>query len=166
MLVLGLIAANIVRVALLAALAAAFFYYLSVRKPSGKYLLWARNSYHLATISLIVSSAIFLYLILTHQFQYKYVWEYSSTTLPLPLLISTFYAGQEGSFTLWALYTSVIGIFLMIYSTRRNYEGEAMSVYSLILAFLLLMLVVNLLTRDGARLNRRRALKFRRHKSS
>jgi cytochrome c-type biogenesis protein CcmF len=142
MLVLGLIAANIVRVALLAALAAAFFYYRSVRTRSGKSLLWARNSYHLATISLIASSAIFLYLIVTHQFQYKYVWEYSSTTLPLPLLISTFYAGQEGSFALWALYTSVIGIILMLYSSRRNYEGEAMSVYSLILAFLLLMLVV------------------------
>jgi cytochrome c-type biogenesis protein CcmF len=142
MLVLGLVAANIVRVALLAALAAAFFYYRSVRTPSGKFLLWARSSYHLATISLIASSAIFLYLILTHQFQYKYVWEYSSTTLPLPLLISTFYAGQEGSFALWALYTSVIGIILMLYSSRRNYEGEAMSVYSLILAFLLLMLVV------------------------
>jgi cytochrome c-type biogenesis protein CcmF len=142
MLVLGLIAANIVRVALLAALAAAFFYYRSVRNPSGKFLPWARNSYHLATVSLIASSSIFLYLILTHQFQYKYIWEYSSTTLPLPLLISTFYAGQEGSFTLWALYTSVIGIILMLYSSRRNYEGEAMSVYSLILAFLLLMLVV------------------------
>ena len=142
MLVLGLIAANIVRVALLAALAAAFFYYRSVRNPSGNFLPWARNSYHLATISLISSSAIFLYLIITHQFQYKYVWEYSSTTLPLPLLISTFYAGQEGSFTLWALYTSVIGLILMLYSSRRNYEGEAMSVYSLILAFLMLMLVV------------------------
>jgi cytochrome c-type biogenesis protein CcmF len=142
MLVLGLIGANIVRVALLAALVAAFFYYRSVRTPGGTFLLWARNSYHLATISLIVSSAIFLYLILTHQFQYRYVWEYSSTTLPLPLLISTFYAGQEGSFTLWALYTSIIGLILMFYSSRRSYEGEAMSVYSLILAFLLLMLVV------------------------
>lgn len=83
-----------------------------------------------------------LYLILNHQFQYKYVWEYSSTTLPLPLLMSTFYAGQEGSFMLWALYTSVIGIVLMLYSSRRDYEAEAMSVYSLILSFLLLMLVV------------------------
>ena len=142
MLVLGVVAANIVRLALLAALAAAFFYYRSVRKSSQGLRVWARNSYHLATLSLIASSAIFLYLIITHQFQYKYVWEYSSTTLPLPLLISTFYAGQEGSFALWALYTSVIGLILMLYSSRRNYEGEAMSVYSLILAFLLLMLVV------------------------
>jgi cytochrome c-type biogenesis protein CcmF len=38
--------------------------------------------------------AYLLYLILTHQFQYTYVWNYSSTTLSTPLLISTFYAGQ------------------------------------------------------------------------
>ncbi|MCX6135198.1 MAG: cytochrome c biogenesis protein CcsA [Ignavibacteriales bacterium] len=142
MLVLGVIAANIVRLALLAALAAAFFYFRSVRKGSPGLLLWARNCYHLATLSLIGSASILLYLIITHQFQYKYVWEYSSTTLPLPLLMSTFYAGQEGSFALWALYTSVIGVILMLYSSRRDYEGEVMSVYSLILSFLLLMLVV------------------------
>ena len=142
MLVLGIIAENIIRIALLAALAAAFFYYRSVRTKAPGLVAWARNCYHLATISLIASTAIFLYLIINHQFQFKYVWEYSSTTLPLPLLISTFYAGQEGSFTLWALYTSFIGIILMMYASRRNYEGEAMSVYSLILSFLLLMLVV------------------------
>jgi cytochrome c-type biogenesis protein CcmF len=142
MLVLGVIAANIIRLALLAALAAAFFYYRSVRKSSPGLILWARNSYHLATLSLIVAAGILMYLIINHQFQYKYVWEYSSTTLPLPLLMSTFYAGQEGSFSLWALYTSVIGLILMLYSSRRNYEGETMAVYSLIFAFLLLMLVV------------------------
>ncbi|HAL56605.1 MAG TPA: cytochrome C biogenesis protein, partial [Bacteroidetes bacterium] len=76
------------------------------------------------------------------QFQYTYVWNYSSTDLPLSLLISTLYAGQEGSFTLWALYTSVIGVFLMTYTSRKGYESEVMSVYSLILSFLMLMLVV------------------------
>jgi cytochrome c-type biogenesis protein CcmF len=139
---LGTVAANILRIAFVAALAAAFFYYRAFRTSSAKSLSLARNSYHLATLSLISGAAILLYVILTHQFQYKYVWEYSATTLPLPLLMSTFYAGQEGSFTLWALYTSVIGIVLMMYASRRDYEAEAMSVYSLILSFLLLMLVV------------------------
>ncbi|MBF8294773.1 MAG: Cytochrome c-type biosis protein [Bacteroidetes bacterium] len=142
MLVLGTVAANIVRVGFVAALAAAFLYYRCARSSSPHLLGWARNSYHLATVALMASAAVLLYLILDHQFQYKYVWEYSSTTLPVPLLMSTFYAGQEGSFMLWALYTSVIGIVLMRYSSRRDYETEAMSVYSLILSFLLLMLVV------------------------
>ena len=142
MLVLGTVAANIVRFGFVAALAAAFFYYRCARTSSPRLLGWARNSYHLATVALMASASVLLYLILNHQFQYKYVWEYSSTTLPLALLMSTFYAGQEGSFMLWALYTSVIGIVLMRYSSRRDYETEAMSVYSLILSFLMLMLVV------------------------
>src|SRR3989338_5235762 len=54
----------------------------------------------------------------------------------------SFYAGQEGSFTLWALYTSLIGVFLMQYSMKKDYEPEVMSIYSLILSFLLLMLIV------------------------
>jgi cytochrome c-type biogenesis protein CcmF len=142
MLVLGTVAANIVRIGFVAALAAALFYYRTARTSSPRFLGWARNSYHLATIALITSASVLLYLILNHQFQYKYVWEYSSTSLPLPLLMSTFYAGQEGSFMLWALYTSVIGVVLMLYASRRDYEAEAMAVYSLILSFLLLMLVV------------------------
>ncbi|TLY33444.1 MAG: cytochrome C biogenesis protein, partial [Ignavibacteria bacterium] len=83
-----------------------------------------------------------LYFILTHQFQYTYVWNYSSTDLPTPLLVSTFYAGQEGSFSLWTLYTSIIGIILMQYTSRKNYEVEVMFVWSMILSFLLLMLIV------------------------
>ncbi|MCX6143266.1 MAG: cytochrome c biogenesis protein CcsA [Ignavibacteriales bacterium] len=142
MILLGTIAENLIRMGLLAALCAAFFYYRVHRRSTSRMLRMARNSYHLATLLLMSAAAVLLYLILNHQFMYKYVWEYSSTALTLPLLMSTFYAGQEGSFTLWALYTSIIGIFLMRYASRREYEAEAMSVYSLIFAFLLLMLVV------------------------
>lgn len=132
----------VVKIAFFSAIAAAFFYYQIHRQQSNRWLLIARNSYHLATLSLMTAAAVMLYLILTHQFQYTYVWNYSSTDLPLPLLISTFYAGQEGSFMLWALYTALIGVFLMQYSSRKEYEPQVMSVYSLILSFLLLMLIV------------------------
>jgi cytochrome c-type biogenesis protein CcmF len=86
--------------------------------------------------------SLLLYLILTHQFQYTYIWNYSSTDLPTPLLVSTFYAGQEGSFSLWALYTTIIGVALMQYSSKRSYESEVMFVWSMILSSLLLMLIV------------------------
>ncbi len=137
-----MIGAIIVKIAFCSALAASFLYYQVHRRQSNRWLLFARYSYHLSTLSLMTCAAIMLYLILTHQFQYTYVWNYSSTDLSLPLLISTFYAGQEGSFMLWALYTSIIGVFLMQYTSRKDYEPEVMSVYSLILSFLLLMLIV------------------------
>lgn len=137
----GIVGGLAVKLAFLSGLASVVLYYLSHRGFSSA-LIPARASYHLSVMSLLTASAVMLYLILTHQFQYTYVWNYSSTDLPLPLLISTFYAGQEGSFTLWALYTAIIGVFLMPYATRKGYEAQVMSVYSLVLSFLLLMLIV------------------------
>lgn len=139
---IGIVGAVLVKLALFAGLAGAFLYYRVYRKNELNLLGLARNSYHLATVSLLSAAAILLYLVLTHKFQYAYVWNYSSTSLSLPLLISTFYAGQEGSFMLWALYTSLIGVFLMRYAMKNDYEPEIMSVYSFILSFLLVMLVV------------------------
>jgi cytochrome c-type biogenesis protein CcmF len=117
-------------------------YFLTYRKKTDEYLQLARFSFHGAAVTVFMSAALLLYFILTHQFQYSYVWNYSSTDLPLHLLISTFYAGQEGSFHLWALYTAIIGIVLMSYSQRRGWETEVMAVFSLVFTFLLGMLVV------------------------
>jgi cytochrome c-type biogenesis protein CcmF len=47
------------------------------------------------------SSAALIWLIMTHQFQYYYVWNYTSLDLETKYLFSAFYGGQEGSFMLW-----------------------------------------------------------------
>ena len=117
-------------------------YYFTFRKGSSQYLQLARYAYHGTVAAVLMFCATLIYLILTHQFQYTYVWNYSSTDLPTPLLISTFYAGQEGSFSLWTLYTSIIGVILMHYTSKKNYEAEVMFIWSLILTFLLMMLIV------------------------
>ncbi len=101
-----------------------------------------RIFFHSTVISVILIAAFQLYNILTHQFQYTYVWSYSSRDLSLPLLISTFYAGQEGSFMLWTLFTALIGVFLMADSSRKGYEPQVMSVYGTIQLMLLLMMIV------------------------
>jgi len=91
----------------------------------------------------ISSAAFLLYNILTHQFQYTYIWNHSSTKESLNLLIATFYAGQEGSFHLWALWMSIIGIFLMSYTSKDNrYEPQVMGVFTLLQAFILLILII------------------------
>ena len=71
---------------------AAFSFFMSRRRPS--LLSIGRISFHLTTTSVFVASAALLTLILTHQFQFHYVWAYSSRELPTGLLMSTFYAGQ------------------------------------------------------------------------
>ncbi|ACF13087.1 cytochrome c assembly protein [Chloroherpeton thalassium ATCC 35110] len=89
--------------------------------------------------SISVSGLHLLYLILSHQFEYSYVKHYSSTDLNLFYLISTFYAGQEGSFLLWLFFAALCGIFVI--RAAKDYEPHVMSVLTLSQAFLLSMLL-------------------------
>ncbi|RPI18469.1 MAG: heme lyase CcmF/NrfE family subunit [Ignavibacteriae bacterium] len=108
---------------------------------------FGRFFFHVAAIATISSAAFLLYLIITHQFQYTYVWNYSSRDLPFNLLLSTFYAGQEGSFHLWAFLMALIGIFLVTFVSKRDgakdrYEPQVMAVFTLLQSFLLFILIV------------------------
>lgn len=127
-------------IAFVTALFSAVMYFLNFRGYQNA-INYARVSFHIMATSTILASVLLLYLILTHQFQYKYVYSYSDTSLPLGLLISTFYAGQEGSFLLWALWMAILGVVLQQYaSVRGDLEPRAMSVFSLVQSFLLLMI--------------------------
>ena len=107
------------------------------------YLRIGRLFFHLTSVMIISASFFLLYNIVTHQFQYTYIWEHSNTDLQLPLLMSTFFAGQEGSFMLWTLMTAVIGIFLLNFVSKgKRFEPQVMSVYTLVLGFLVLILIL------------------------
>lgn len=134
--------AAVIKIAFASSILSTILYFIVHKNPSEQIRKVARLFYELAAAGIIAASVLLLYAILTHQFQYYYVWNYSSTDLPLSLLISTFYAGQEGSFMLWALYTGIIGLVLMRYTSKRGYEASFMAVFSAIFTFLLLMIVV------------------------
>jgi cytochrome c-type biogenesis protein CcmF len=117
-------------------------YYFVVFRGNQQVLLYARGFYLASVVSVLAAGGVLMFNLLTHKFQYTYVWEYSSTDLSLPLLISTFFAGQEGSFMLWTLFTVIIGAILMRYVSKKNYEPEVMMVYAFITFFLILMMIV------------------------
>jgi len=131
----------IVWVAFAAASVSAFSYYRSATKNI-RFLILARNSFGIMALSTIAASVLLMVYILTHRFEFAYVWEYSSRSLPLDLLVTTFWAGQDGSFLLWALCGSVIGLFLMAYTRRKGIEAETMALFTVIQAFLLLLLIL------------------------
>jgi len=131
-----------VKFALATCLFSVICYFQNHRSRKPVFLKLGRWFFQVTVLFVVSTAAFLLYLILTHQFQYTYVWSYSSRELPTPLLISTFYAGQEGSFMLWTLYTAVIGVFLIRHSSKKGYEPQVMSVYGLINLSLLLMLIV------------------------
>ena len=125
---------------LLAAVAGIVYYYLS-NKNEG-YLRSARG-FLLANIgSIAILYIYFLYLILSHQYQYTYVWSYSSNDLSIPLLLSSSYSGQEGSFFLWIFFSAVVSIFLYRYSRRHRYESIVIPIVLLFEVFVLTILTL------------------------
>lgn len=117
-------------------------YMLGFFKKDDNYIRMGRAGFHVGAVAVILTAGYFMNLLLTHQFQYTYVWSYSSYELHPPLLVSTFYVGQEGSFMLWTMYTCIIGLILMVYSRKHDYEASVMGIYSSIAAFLVLLAIV------------------------
>ncbi|HSD64126.1 MAG TPA: cytochrome c biogenesis protein CcsA, partial [Ignavibacteriaceae bacterium] len=115
-------------------------YYYSFKGYSNTLKL-ARKGFYAMSAGIIAASGFLLYLILTHQYQYDYVFEYSSSNLTTGLLLSTFFAGQEGSFLLWLLFAVIAGLFLIKnLSNDSAQESSFMMVYTLIAVFLAVLI--------------------------
>lgn len=125
---------------LAASLAAFFSYLLSLKNE--KLIKISRYAYFAAFFIIIFISAYLLANIISHNYQLAYIYKYSSNELDFGLLMSTFFAGQEGSFLLWQLFYAIAGVFLMINAAKHNYERQVMSIYSLIVASLFVMIIL------------------------
>ena len=135
-----MIGSVVVWIGLLSAVTSGCLYYVSIKKHSLRFI--AQSAFFTAAICTLLASALLMLFIVQHRFEFNYVANYSSRDLPFSLLITTFWAGQEGSFMLWALLTSLIGLVLQRYSSRKNIEAEVMTTYSIVLGFLLLLLSI------------------------
>jgi len=125
-------------VAFFALIASTLFYFRSTRGHT-EARAWARQAYGLATAGVVIASGVLLYLILVHDFRIHYVFSYSDTSLPTSYLISTFWAGQEGSFLLWLLWGMIVGLPLIRYA--QHYEDRTLIVYNVAQLSLLLILL-------------------------
>lgn len=136
-------------IAFLASTGATIFYFMEARKNNpanpGKTLPplkrdAAKRLYYLSVGFGLLAGIILYYALFTHQFQYSYVNGYSSKDLPLIYLISAFWAGQEGTFLLWALFVGLMGIFFLKKSNGN--DSYAMAVVSAFSAFLYLLMLI------------------------
>ncbi|MBI5866820.1 MAG: cytochrome c biogenesis protein CcsA [candidate division Zixibacteria bacterium] len=74
---------------------------------------WLKPAYVATTACLTLAFVYLLYAFLAHRFEFSYVASYSSRDLPLGYLVSSLWAGQEGTFLLWAFLGSILGLFLL-----------------------------------------------------
>jgi cytochrome c-type biogenesis protein CcmF len=87
----------------------------------------------------VATFALLIVLVVTHQFEFAYVFDNSSRDLPLHFLISSSWAGQEGSFLIWIVLNFAVG--LAVIRWARDYTAPVMFVIALCQAFLVSMIV-------------------------
>jgi hypothetical protein len=118
---------------------------------SAGYLVLCRKKEHKAALMaarigfvsfaafMTIASIHLMILILNHDFTYSYIVQYSSRDLSLEYLISSFWAGQEGSFLVWVLFGAWLGLLLMF--RARKMEQHVMLIYNLNNIFLTILLI-------------------------
>lgn len=121
------------------ALLASTVFYARVIRGREEARAWARQTYALATFAVLLACGILLFLILRHDFRIQYVFSYSDRSLSIPYLISTMWAGQEGSFLLWLMWGMLVGLPLIRYA--RHYEERTLLIYNIAQLSILVLLL-------------------------
>jgi cytochrome c-type biogenesis protein CcmF len=109
---------------------------------SGKesYAVVSKIFYLLTAVCIWFSMILLLYYFINGDFRYAYVYENSSSGLPLPYRIAALWAGKEGSFLVWLFFLNLCGMLV-----SRSNMGNARIVSAIIILtqiFLLAILIV------------------------
>lgn len=89
--------------------------------------------------SVIAVFSIIYYICSHHYYEYMYAYKHASKELEAKYLLACIWEGQEGSFLLWTIWHSVLGLFIIFRS--KEWQAPVMSVISLAQFFLLLMIL-------------------------
>ncbi|MEP0766462.1 MAG: cytochrome c biogenesis protein CcsA [Fimbriimonadia bacterium] len=96
-----------------------------------KYLAFARRAFRVACVLLFAVEGYLVYLLLAGRYEFEYVWQFSERNIPWYFKVSGAWAGQEGSFLLWATLTGALGLLVM--TRLGKLERPFMIAYSLVL---------------------------------
>ncbi len=118
-----------------AAAIAAFSFWKSGADREEHWLRIGRRAFLIHGIAVLGIVATLFSMIFGHHFEYHYVWQHSSTDLPLKYILSCFWEGQEGSFLLWTFWHAVLGAVLIV--RKSPWQGRLLSVIGVIQVFLL-----------------------------
>ena len=128
----GLLGHFFVTLSLVASVVATFAYFKTSRQriesDSASWKILARGAFITEVASVFAIFGILFYIISNHFFEYKYAWQHSSRTLEVKYLLSCFWEGQEGSFLLWSMWHSVLGLILI--RKAKQWEAPVMTVVS------------------------------------
>ena len=110
-----------------------------LESPEGEHFVFARQAYRYFALSVVATSLVLVFVLLTRNYGVEYVYQHSGNDLPWYFQFSAFWAGQKGSFLIWLLCGALLGWPLM--KRAGELEAPTMIVYSLTQLGLLLILV-------------------------
>ena len=114
-------------------------YFIAEIKGKEDWRLLGRYSFWIHSAGVIGMVATLFIMIFNQYFEYHYVWQHSSTELPLRFIFSCFWEGIEGSFMLWMFWHVVVANILLL--IIRNWESPVMAVIASVQVFLTSMLL-------------------------
>jgi cytochrome c-type biogenesis protein CcmF len=103
------------------------------------WLNFARLAFITQLVSAVIIFITIFYICANHYFEYMYAYKHASKELEPKYLLACIWEGQEGSFLLWTIWHSILGVFIMFKS--KEWEAPVMTVISLAQFFLLMMLL-------------------------
>ncbi len=119
------------------------FFYLQASKENFSdtqmWRKWGRFTYKAHSIFIVIAGIMLMYLLLNRYYEYRYVWVHAENDLGLGYLISSFWAGQEGSFLFWILCQMVVGLLLIRFAGK--WENQVMTIIAFSQMFMVSMIL-------------------------
>ncbi len=128
-----------ISIAFIAAAVSSGAYWLYYKNEDPRFLQLANRNFFIMGAGILVAAVLLYIQIFTHNFQLNYVYSYTSLKLSTYYLISTFWAGQEGTFLLWLIFGTVYG-FILIKTVGRK-KPLVLAFVVLVQLFILLILL-------------------------
>lgn len=97
---------------------------------------WAFIIHGLSIISLLI---LMFYSMLSHHYEYSYVFDHVNEDLPMQYVFSAFWEGQEGSFLLWMFWHIILG-YILIYRNDQ-WHAPVMAIFAMVEAWLVSMIL-------------------------
>jgi cytochrome c-type biogenesis protein CcmF len=113
--------------------------YSMVLRGDGTALVFARRAYAFFAAAVGLAALLLVLLLALRDFRIDYVYSYSGLDLPMHYQFAAFWAGQQGSFMIWLLWGTLIG--LLLQRSAGKSEPAVMGIYLLTLLGLVFILV-------------------------
>ena len=108
------------------------------------WIRFARIAFFIQVASVLLIFAVIFYICYNHYFEYMYAYKHASKELDPKFLLACIWEGQEGSFLLWSIWHSILGVFIIARSKTPlldSWEAPVMTVISVAQSFLGIMIL-------------------------